>query len=419
MQRRSFLKQAGLGAVATGAAISAPALAQDSPSISWRLASGFPAALDLRFGAGEIFRKFVSDATGGKFSIRQLADGEIAPAAELMDAVGAAKVECAHVSSGIYFAKNPAFCFDSAVPFGLDAGQMNAWMLEGDGLRLTRELFKAQKVINFPLGNTGSQMGLWSNREIKRATDLKDLRMRVDGLAAQVLAHLGVATQQAGAAAQADDGKGAEAAKEAKPAEATKEAKPAEATKDAKDAKPAEGAKPADAAKPADNAKPADGAAKTGPDAVAGAGAYDDGKLGLNKAARFYYGPSWWAASEQLSLYINEEAWAKLPKHYQAVLEAAALAAHTRTTAAYAARNPAALAQLVAAGAQVRALPRSVMDAAFEASLQVYKDLSEKDPKFKAIHDNYMGFRDSAMPWFRLTRGAYDQYLGVALSARS
>ncbi|CAB3647418.1 twin-arginine translocation signal domain-containing protein [Achromobacter dolens] len=413
MQRRSFLKQAGLGAVAAGAAVSAPALAQDSPSISWRLASGFPAALDLRFGAGEIFRKFVSEATGGKFSIKQLADGEIAPAVELMDAVGAAKVECAHVSSGIYFAKNPAFCFDSAVPFGLDAGQMNAWMLEGDGLRLTRELFKPQKILNFPLGNTGSQMGLWSNREIKRATDLKDLTMRVDGLAAQVLAHLGVVPQQAGAAAQAGDGKGAEAAKPAEGAKPAEEAKPAEG------AKPTEGAKPAEGTKPADGAKPAEAAAKTGPDAVAGAGAYDDGKLGLNKAARFYYGPSWWAASEQLSLYINEEAWAKLPKHYQAVVEAAALAAHARTTAAYAARNPAALAQLVAAGAQVRALPRSVMDAAFEASLQVYKDLSEKDPKFKAIHDNYMGFRDSAMPWFRLTRGAYDQYLGVALSARS
>ncbi|MCH5824143.1 hypothetical protein MMA61_24470, partial [Salmonella enterica] len=91
----------------------------------------------------------------------------------------------------------------------------NAWMLEGDGLRLTRELFKAQKIINFPLGNTGPQMGLWSNREIKRATDLKDLKMRVDGLAAQVLAQLGVAPQQAGAAAQAGDGKGAEAAKPA------------------------------------------------------------------------------------------------------------------------------------------------------------------------------------------------------------
>ncbi|PJM87565.1 TRAP transporter substrate-binding protein [Achromobacter ruhlandii] len=395
MQRRSFLKQAGLGAMAAGAAVSAPALAQDSPSISWRLASGFPAALDLRVGAGEIFRKFVSEATGGKFSIKQVDGGEVAPALELMDAVGAAKVECAHVSSAIYFARNPAFCFDAAVPFGLDAVLMDAWMLEGDGLRLTRELFKAQKIVNFPLGNTGPQMGLWSNREIKRATDLKDLKMRVDGLAAQVLARLGVVPQDVAAAKDATD---------------------AGTAKDAGTSKDAGTPKDAAAAK---DAKPGEGAAKSGPDAVAGAGAYDDGKLGLNKTAKFYYGPSWWAASEQLSLYINEEAWAKLPKHYQAVLEAAALAAHTRTTAAYAARNPAALAQLVAAGAQVRALPRSVMDAAFEAAQQVYKELGEKDPKFKAIHDNYMGFRDNAMPWFRLTEGAYDQYLGVALSARS
>jgi len=365
MQRRSFLKQAGLGAVAAGAAVSAPALAQDSPSLSWRLASGFPGALDLRVGAGQAFCKFVSDATGGKFTIRQQADGEIAPAADLMDAVGTAKVECAHVSSSLYFAKNPAFCFDSAVPFGLDASRMNAWMLEGDGLRLTRELFKAQKIVNFPLGNTGPQMGGWSKREIKRATDLKDLKMRVDGLAGQVLAHLGVAPQQA------------------------------------------------------DLAKLAEAVEKDGLEAVAGTGAAEDAKLGLNKVGKFYYGPSWWAASEQLSLYINEEAWTKLPKHYQAVVEAAALAVHVKTTAAFDARNPAALAQLAAAGAQVRAFPRSVMDAAFEAAQQVYKELNEKDAKFKAIYDSYMGFRDNGMPWFRLTEGAYDQYLGVALSARS
>jgi TRAP-type mannitol/chloroaromatic compound transport system substrate-binding protein len=347
MQRRSFLKQAGLGAVAAGAAVSAPALAQDSPSLSWRLASGFPGALDLRVGAGAAFCKFVSDATGGKFTIRQQADGEIAPAADLMDAVGAAKVECAHVSSSLFFAKNAAFCFDSAVPFGLDASRMNAWMLEGDGLRLTRELFKAQKIVNFPLGNTGPQMGGWSKREIKRVTDLKDLKMRVDGLAGQVLAHLGVAPQQA------------------------------------------------------DLAKLAEAVEKDGLEAIAGTGAVEDAKLGLNKVGKFYYGPSWWAASEQLSLYINEEAWAKLPKPYQAVVEAAALA------------------QLAAAGAQVRAFPRSVMDAAFEAAQQVYKELNDKDAKFKAIYDSYMGFRDSGMPWFRLTEGAYDQYLGVALSARS
>lgn len=364
MQRRSFLKHAGLGAVATGAAVSAPAFAQDMPSLSWRLASAFPGTLDLRIGAGEQFCKFVTESTGGKFNIRHFPEGEIVPAADLLEAVSTNKVECGHGSSRAYHAKNPAFSFDAAVPFGLTARQMNAWMSEGDGLRLTRELFKPEKIINFPLGNTGAQMGGWYAREIKRQADLKDLKMRVSGLAADVLARLGVAPQ------------------------AVNQVPLAEAFN------------------------------KEGLQAIAGAGAYDDAKLGFDKVAKYYYGPGWWVSGEQLSLYINDEAWNKLPKHYQSIVQAAALAAHVSLTARYDARNPSALAQLAASGAQVRAFPRSIMDVAFEATQQVYKDLSAKDPKFKAIHDSYMGFRDSEMPWFRLTENAYGQYVAVAMSGR-
>ncbi|WBX88976.1 TRAP transporter substrate-binding protein [Achromobacter mucicolens] len=364
MQRRSFLKRASLGAVA-GAAVSSPAFAQDMPSISWRLSSGFPSALDLRVGAAESFCKFVAESTAGKFNIRHFPDGEVVAAADLMEAVSTKKVECGHVSSRRYHARNPAFSFDAAVPFGLNARQMNAWMSEGDGLRLTRELFKPEKIINFPLGNTGAQMGGWYIKEIKREGDLKDLKMRVDGLAGDVLSRLGVSPQQVELAALAQAFE------------------------------------------------------KEGLQAVAGAGAYEDAKLGLNKVAKYYYAPGWWAGGEQLSLYINDEAWNQLPKHYQSVVQSAALAAHTASTARYDALNPQALAQLTANGAQVRAFPRSIMDAAFEASQQVYKDLSAKDPRFKALHDSYMGFRDSEMPWFRLTEGAFGQYLGVALSGRS
>ena len=364
MQRRSFLKRASLGAVA-GAAVSSPAFAQDMPSISWRLSSGFPSALDLRVGAAESFCKFVAESTAGKFNIRHFPDGEVVAAADLMEAVSTKKVECGHVSSRRYHAKNPAFSFDAAVPFGLNARQMNAWMSEGEGLRLTRELFKPEKIINFPLGNTGAQMGGWYIKEIKREGDLKDLKMQVDGLAGEVLSRLGVAPQQV------------------------------------------------------DLATLTQAFEKDGLQAVAGAGAYEDAKLGLNKVAKYYYAPGWWAGGEQLSLYINDEAWNQLPKHYQAVVQAAALAAHTAATARYDALNPQALAQLTTNGAQVRAFPRSIMDAAFEASQQVYKDLSAKDPRFKALHDSYMGFRDSEMPWFRLTEGAFGQYLGVALSGRS
>lgn len=364
MQRRSFLKRAGLGAVASGAAISAPAFAQDMPSVSWRLASGFPKALDLRIDTGERFCKYVSEATAGKFNIRHFLEGEVVAAPDVMDAVSTKKVECGHVSSRAYYAKNPVFCFDAAVPFGLNARQMNAWMSEGEGLRLTRELFKPEKIINFPLGNTGAQMGGWFVKEIKRPGDLKDLKMQVGGLAGMVLERMGVAPQQ-----------------------------------------PAPGGL-------------AEAFEKNGLQAVAGAGAYDDEKLGLNKVAKYYYAPGWWVGGEQLSLYVNEEAWNALPKHYQALLEAAAQAAHAAATARYDARNPAALAQLAANGAQIRAFPRSIMDVAFETTQQVYKDLGAKDPRFQAMHDSYMGFRDSEMPWFRLTESAYGQYLGVALSGR-
>lgn len=308
MQRRSFLKHAGLGAVATGAAVSAPAFAQDMPSLSWRLASAFPSALDLRIGAGEQFCKFVTESTGGKFNIRHFPEGEIVPAADLLEAVSTNKVECGHGSSRAYHAKNPAFCFDAAVPFGLTARQMNAWMSEGDGLRLTRELFKPEKIINFPLGNTGAQMGGWYTREIKRQADLKDLKMRVSGLGAEVLARLGVAPQ------------------------------------------------------PVTQVPLAEAFDKEGLQAIAGAGAYDDAKLGFNKVAKYYYGPGWWVPGEQLSLYINDDAWNKLPKHYQSIVQAAALAAHVSLTARYDARNPSALAQLAASGVQVRAFPRSIME---------------------------------------------------------
>ena len=212
------------------------------------------------------------------------------------------------------------------MPFGLTARQMDAWMMEGEGLRLTRELFKPLKAVNFPLGNTGGQMGGWFRKEVKRLGDLKGLKMRVDGLAADVLARLGVAPQQAALAELAQ------------------------------------------------------AAEKDGLEAVAGSGAYDDSKLGLNKFAKFYYGPGWWAGSGQLSLYINDEAWSKLPKNYQSVVEAAARAAHAATAARYDARNPGALAQLTANGAQLRAFSRSIMDAAFEATQQLYKELGDKDP---------------------------------------
>lgn len=76
MQRRKFLKAAGLGAAAT--AFAAPAIAQNA-EVRWRLASSFPKSLDTLYGAAEFMAKLVSDMSGGKLQIRVFGPGEVVP----------------------------------------------------------------------------------------------------------------------------------------------------------------------------------------------------------------------------------------------------------------------------------------------------------------------------------------------------
>ena len=117
MERRSFLKQAGVG-IAVGAA-AAPALASELPTIKWRLASSFPKTLDAIFGASETVAKHVAAATGGKFQISLFAAGEIVPSPGVLDAVKDGTVECGHTASYYFIGKDPTFAFDTAIPFGL------------------------------------------------------------------------------------------------------------------------------------------------------------------------------------------------------------------------------------------------------------------------------------------------------------
>ena len=53
MQRRKFLKTAGVGAAAA-TTVAAPALAQGLPELKWRLTSSFPKSLDTLFGAQKL-----------------------------------------------------------------------------------------------------------------------------------------------------------------------------------------------------------------------------------------------------------------------------------------------------------------------------------------------------------------------------
>ena len=194
MKRRDFLSRAGIGLAAGAAA--APALAQNLPTVRWRLASSFPKSLDALFGAAELFSKRVSAASGGKFEIRAFAPGEVVPAFGVQEAVQNGTLECGHTASYYYIGKDPTFAFDTALPFGMNTRQQQAWMNQGGGGQLMNEFFSGFNIKAFPMGNTTAQMGGWYRREIKTLDDLKGLKFRIAGLGGTVLSKLGVVPQQ-------------------------------------------------------------------------------------------------------------------------------------------------------------------------------------------------------------------------------
>ncbi|HQA10755.1 TRAP transporter substrate-binding protein [Zoogloea sp.] len=358
MERRSFLKQAGAG-LAVGA-VAAPAMAAELPAIKWRLASSFPKTVDAIFGASETVAKHVAAATGGKFQIQLFAAGELVPSPGVLDAVKDGTVEIGHSASYYFIGKDPTFAFDTAIPFGLNSRQHNAWLLAGGGLELLREFFKDYNIHNIPCGNTGTQMGGWFRKEIKTVEDLKGLKFRIGGFAGQVLSKLGVVPQQIPAGdiyASLEKG-----------------------TIDA-----AEWVAP-----------------------------YDDLKLGFQRVAKYYYYPGFWEGGAQLSMYVNAKKFAELPKEYQTILEDACLFAHAEMQARYDARNPHALKQLIGAGTQLRPFPNDVMAAAYKATNEIYNETAAKNPKFKKIYEHWRKFRDEELQWFAVAENRFDNFMQAA-----
>jgi len=362
MKRRQFLRTAGIGAAAS--TIAAPAIAQTQPEIRWRLASSFPKSLDTLFGTAEHIAKRVNEATDGKFQIRVFAGGEIVPGLQVLDAVQNETVECGHAPPYYFIGKDPTFAFGTALPYGLNARQQNAWMYHGGGLELWRDFLKGYNVYSFPAGNTGTQMGGWFRKEIKSAKDVEGLKFRIAGLGGQIFAKLGAVPSQIAPA----------------------------------DIYPA--------------------LEKGTIDAVEFVGPYDDEKLGFVKVAKHYYYPGFWEGGASLDLLINLKHWQSLPKNYQAILEAACAEANVWCVAQYDVVNAQALRRLVAAGAVLHPFPRDIMEAGYKIAFDMYDEIAAKNANFKKLYEAWKKSRDESYTWSRVAENPFEN-LVYSLSARA
>jgi TRAP-type mannitol/chloroaromatic compound transport system substrate-binding protein len=360
MQRRKFLRTAGVGsaAVAASATLAAPAIAQSMPELKWRLTSSYPKSLDTLYGGAEHFAQMVAEATDNKFQIHVFAAGEIVPGLQVADAVQNGTVEMGQTASYYYSGKDLTFAFGTVIPFGLNTRQMNSWLTFGGGEELLNEFYKSYNIFAIACGNTGAQMGGWFRKEINSVDDFKGLKFRIgSALAGLVVGKLGAVPQQIAGG----------------------------------DIYPA--------------------LEKGTIDAAEWVGPYDDQKLGFAKIAPNYYYPGWWEGNATTHLFIGLDKWNALPKAYQAIVRAACGEANNWTTAKYDAQNSKALRELAAGGTKLHPFTPAILEASFAAANEVYAETNAKNANFKKIYDSMMAFRKDEVLWFRVAENTFDNFM--------
>ena len=364
MKRRKLLRYAATGAATTTALAACSNTSTTSsttggalPRVQWKMATSWPTSLKTLFGAAEMVAERVKEMTDGRFTINVFAAGEIVPGLQVLDAVQQGTVECGHSASYYYIGKNRALAFGTSIPFGLNAQQQNAWLYQGGGLDIMNQLYSDFNTIAFPAGNSGVQMGGWFKREVNSVSDLQGLKMRIPGLGGEVLSRLGVNVQvlPGGEIFLALE--------------------------------------------------------RGAIDAAEWVGPFDDEKLGLNKAAQFYYYPGWWEPGSSFDLQINLDAWNKLPPEYQAILKAAAEEANIQSLATYDSENPIALKRMIDGGTQLRAYSPEILAAAQKETTALLEEYASQDAKFSEVYQQWKQFRDNIYQWHAVGELAYSRFV--------
>jgi TRAP-type mannitol/chloroaromatic compound transport system substrate-binding protein len=208
-----------------------------------------------------------------------------------------------------------------------------------------------------PCAQTGAQFGGWFRNPVETLADLEGVRMRIPGLAGEIMARLGVQVQVLGAP----------------------------------DVYPA--------------------LERGVIDAVEWVGPFDDEKLGFHEIAKNYYIPGWWEPGPSTSLQIGLDAWNDLPPTYQAVLESACNDATLMSMGRYDVENPKALARLINEhGVTLRRFSDEILEAAWTESEAYLEEQAAANEDFRRIYTSWKEFRDESFPYFAGNELMYSEF---------
>jgi TRAP-type mannitol/chloroaromatic compound transport system substrate-binding protein len=358
MKRREFVGGfavvAGLGACTTDGGDCTPVGEGSRKSFRWNMVTSWPPGLPGLGTGAEKFAADVEKASAGRLKIKVYAGGELVPALEVFDAVSRGAAHMGHDASYYHRGKVAAAQYFTAIPFGQNANEINAWVYYGGGLELWQELYAEFNLVPFPVGQTGVQMAGWFNKEINSVADLVGLKMRIPGLGGEVMQRAGVSQITVPASEIFTS-------------------------------------------------------LQTGTiDAAEWVGPYNDVSLGLHRAARYYYYPGWHEPGPMIECIINRDAWNTLPEDLQEIVKVCCRAANLDTQAEYTYGNAMALAQLAKdPNVEIRPLPDDVLQLLSSISRDVVNELSARDPWSARIQKSFDDFQEASVPNQLISEQAY------------
>lgn len=327
--------------------------AESGKKFHWRLVTSWPKNYPGIGMAPEDFARRVEAMSNGRLRVTVYGAGELVPPLEVFDAVRSGSVQAGHSASYYWRGKVPAAQYFTAMPFGMTTEEATGWLYQGGGLELWREVYEPFNLVPFPAGSTGLQWMGWYRKDLRNASDVRGLLIRMPGVGGEVIAELGAEQVQL---------PGSEIFT----------------------------------------------ALQTGAiDAAEWVGPYNDQTSGFHQVAPYYYYPGWQEAGPILELIINKQAWEELPADLQAIVESASMATHVYTHAEYTARNPAALQQLKGKGVDVRAMPDEALAQLRDISRQKRDELGRNDPMSAKVHRSWDDFHERVKEYRRHAEDFY------------
>ncbi len=193
--RRKFFKAAAATGAVAAATLAMPSIAKAATTLKVQAAWGGGIFLEN----AQAYVKRVNEMSGGALKIDLLAVNSVVKTSQMQDAVHRGVLDGAHYVPAYWYSKSPAASLFGTGPcWGWSAQELLGWIQYGGGMQLFNKLMGSLglNLVSFFNSPMPAQPLGWFKEQIKKSSQMKGLKYRTVGLAADVLGEMGMSVVQ-------------------------------------------------------------------------------------------------------------------------------------------------------------------------------------------------------------------------------